>query len=285
MTHDLSYAVNCSMLFPELPLLQRPAAAKAAGFDAIEIWWPFEKSVPSDAEVDTFVAAVQEADVQLVGLNFAAGDMPGGDRGLVSWPARSTEFRDNVAVTVGIGERLGTRAFNALYGNRIEGVDAARQDEVATDNLAIAAAAAARIDALVLVEPVSGAAHYPLRTAAEAVAVIERTKNAWGATNLALLADLFHLTVNGDDVAKAITEHGPRIGHVQIADAPGRGEPGTGSIGIDEHLAAIEAGGYRGWVGLEYKPTTPSTEESLRWLPRQRRAAAAAHHLLKETTR
>jgi len=252
MTHDLSYAVNCSMLFPELPLLQRPAAAKAAGFDAIEIWWPFEKSVPSDAEVDTFVAAVQEADVQLVGLNFAAGDMPGGDRGLVSWPARSTEFRDNVAVT---------------------------------DNLAIAAAAAARIDALVLVEPVSGAAHYPLRTAAEAVAVIERTKNAWGATNLALLADLFHLTVNGDDVAKAITEHGPRIGHVQIADAPGRGEPGTGSIGIDEHLAAIEAGGYRGWVGLEYKPTTPSTEESLRWLPRQRRAAAAAHHLLKETTR
>ena len=78
-----------------------------------------------------FVAAVTDAGVQLIGLNFAAGDMPGGDRGLVSWPARSGEFRDNVEVAVGIGERLGCRAFNALYGNRVEGVTAAEQDELA----------------------------------------------------------------------------------------------------------------------------------------------------------
>ena len=157
MTDAPRYAANCSMLFTELPLLERPAAARAAGFDAIEIWWPFDNAVPADAEVDRFVDAVQDAGVQLVGLNFAAGDMPGGDRGLVSWPARSGEFRDNIAVTVGIGERLGTRVFNALYGNRIDEVSEQEQDEVATDNLALAAAASAHIDAVVLIEPVSGA--------------------------------------------------------------------------------------------------------------------------------
>src|SRR5688500_18949303 len=101
MTHSLSYLVNCSILFTELPLLERPAAAKAAGFDAVEFWWPFAEAVPSDGDVDAFVAAVQDAGVQLAGLNFFAGDMPGGDRGLVSWPARSAEFRDNVEVTIG----------------------------------------------------------------------------------------------------------------------------------------------------------------------------------------
>ena len=120
------YAVNCSILFTEIPLLERPAAAKQAGFDAVEFWWPWPVAVPGDAEVDRFVGAVDDAGVQLIGLNFAAGDMPSGDRGLVSWPARSGEFRDNVDVTIGIGERLGCRAFNALYGNRVDDVDARR---------------------------------------------------------------------------------------------------------------------------------------------------------------
>lgn len=284
MTHALRYAANCSMLFTELPLLQRPAAAKSAGFDAIEIWWPFTTSVPADAEVDEFVTAVQDAGVQLVGLNFAAGDMPGGDRGLVSWPARSDEFRDNIALTVGIGERLGTRAFNALYGNRVEGVTAAEQDDVAADNLALAGAEAARIGGVVLLEPVSGAERYPLRTAAQAVAVIERVERSHGTTNLALLADLYHLTVNGDELSSVVAEQAARIGHVQIADAPGRGEPGTGSLDLDEHLTALEATGYQGWVGLEYKPTE-ATEASLDWLPRQRRAAGDHATHQKETTR
>lgn len=284
MTHALRYAANCSMLFTELPLLQRPAAAKSAGFDAIEAWWPFQQAVPADTEIDAFVTAVGDAGVTLIGLNFAAGDMPAGDRGLVSWPARSDEFRDNIAVTVGIGERLGTRAFNALYGNRIEGVNASQQDDAAADNLALACAEAARIDGVVLLEPVSGAERYPLRTAAQAVDVIERVARSHGTRNLALLADLYHLTVNGDDVSSVIADYGPRIGHVQIADAPGRGEPGSGSLTLDEHLTAIEASGYRGWVGLEYKPTV-ATEQSLHWLPRQRRAGADQQPTLKETTR
>ena len=125
------FDVNLSILFTELPLHERPGAARSAGFDAVELWWPFAVAVPGDREVDALVRAIQDAGVALVGLNFFAGDMPGGDRGLVSWPDRAAEFRDNVEVTVGIGERLGCRAFNALYGNRVEGADPAAQDDLA----------------------------------------------------------------------------------------------------------------------------------------------------------
>ena len=125
------------MLFTELPLLQRPARRPRPGFDAIEFWWPFTTAVPADGEVDAFARAVTDAGVQLIGLNFFAGDMPGGDRGLVSWPGRSTEFRDNIDVTIGLGERLGCKAFNALYGNRVEDSTPEEQDDVAAENLAL----------------------------------------------------------------------------------------------------------------------------------------------------
>lgn len=260
------YDANLSMLFTEVPLLQRPAAAAQAGFDAIEFWWPFSSAVPADAEVDTFVRAVQDAGVQLIGLNFFAGDMPGGDRGLVSWPARSAEFRDNIDVTVGVGERLGCQAFNALYGNRVDDATPQEQDDLAAANLAVAAGAAARIGGTVLVEPVSGAPRYPLRTAADVITVLDRVERESGAANVKFLCDLYHLDTNGDDVAAAITDHPHRIGHVQIADSPGRNEPGTGKLNIQAHLAALTAAGYSGYVGLEYKPSG-TTIDSLGWLP------------------
>jgi len=280
VAHNPPYLVNCSILFTELPILERPAAARAAGFDAVEFWWPFTTAAPADDEVERFVGAVQDAGVRLVGLNFFAGDMPAGDRGLVSWPARSAEFVDNLDVAVGIGERLGTVAFNALYGNRVDGTAAREQDELAEQNLALAASAAARIGAVILLEPVSGAPRYPLLTAHDVVAVIERVERAGDSDNLRLLADLYHLTVNGDDVTAALTRYAGRVGHVQIADAPGRHEPGTGSIPLEGHLTALAAAGYTGWVGLEYVPST-TTEASLAWLPRSRRAHQ--HHDHEET--
>jgi len=272
MAHSLRYEVNCSILFTELPVLERARAARDAGFDAVEFWWPFAQAVPTDQEADDFVRSIRDAGVQLVGLNFFAGDMPGGDRGLVSWVGREAEFRDNVEATIAIGEQLGCRAFNALYGNRIDGVEAARQDELGVENLVIAAAAADRIGATVLVEPVSGTPAYPLKTAADALAVIDRA-HAAGAANVGLLLDLYHLAVNGDDVDKAIAEHTARVAHVQIADNPGRNEPGTGSLPLDEQLTALETNGYRGWVGLEYKPTGASAD-SFAWLDPARRAAS-----------
>ncbi len=272
--HALPYLANCSMLFTELPLLERPAAARAAGFDAVEFWWPWpQQPVPADADVDAFVSAIGDAGVQLVGLNFFAGDLAGPDCGVLSIPKRSSEFRDNVDVTVGIGERLGVSAFNALYGNRDGDADPREQDELGRENLGLAAAAAARIGATVLVEPVSGPKPYPLRTAADAVAVVERVR-ADGHPDVAFLCDLFHLANNGDDLDRAVAAYADVTGHVQIADCPGRGEPGTGTLDLERQLGALEARGYAGWVGLEYKPTT-DTEHSLAWLPRERRAAAA----------
>jgi hydroxypyruvate isomerase len=261
----LQYEVNCSILFTELPLLERPAAAKQAGFDAVEFWWPFPVAVPSDSDVDAFVRAVRDAGVRLVGLNFSAGDMPGGDRGLVSWPARSSEFRDNVDVTVGIGEQLGCRAFNALYGNRVDEARPEEQDALAVENLALAGRAASRAGGTVLVEPVSGAPRYPLLTAADAVGVIDRVAEETGVTDLGFLCDLYHLAVNGEDLDRVIATYGSRVAHVQIADAPGRHEPGTGELDLDRYLGRLADVGYDGWVGLEYVPSAASAD-SFGWL-------------------
>jgi hydroxypyruvate isomerase len=267
---NATYTVNCSILLTDIPLLDRPRAARDAGFEAVEFWWPFPSPSPSDAEVTAFTRAIQDAGVQLTGLNFAAGDMPAGDRGILSHPAHTQDFRDSVAVAIGIAETLGTRAFNALYGNRDADLPPSTQDEVAVDNLAHAAVAAERIGATVLLEPVSGAPLYPLKTAADVIQVIDRVHTQYGTTNLRLLADLYHLDVNGDDASAAIRDYASQIGHVQIADAPGRGEPGTGELALARQLQEILDGGFSGYFGLEYKATRPDTFD---WLPRDERGA------------
>ncbi|MEV1116649.1 TIM barrel protein [Actinosynnema sp. NPDC049800] len=241
----MRYDVNLSILFTDLPVLERPAAARAAGFDAVEFWWPFAEAVPPSREIEAFEAAVADAGVRLVGLNFFAGDLPAGDRGLVAWPGRQSEFRANVEIAAGIAGRLGCRAFNALHGNF-------PTTDTALDNLAYAADVAAEIGAVVLLEPLSGAPEYPLLTAADALEVVDQV----GRDNVALLADLYHLAVNGDDLDAVVSDHVDRIGHVQIADAPGRGEPGTGQLDVFGYLAKLEANGYQGYVGLEYHART-----------------------------
>ncbi len=283
-SHGLRYLANCSMLFTEHPLLERPHAARAAGFDAIELWWPWPaEPVPSDADVTGFVCAVRDAGVQLVGLNFFAGDLAGPDCGVLSIPDRATQFRDNLDVAVGIGEQLGVSAFNALYGNRVEGIAPERQDELGREQLGRAAQQARRIGATVLVESVSGPKPYPLRTAADSVAVVEQVRRD-GEANIGFLCDLFHLANNGDDVPAAVAAYADLTAHVQIADWPGRGEPGTGELDLDRLLGDLAARGYDGWVGLEYKPTT-TTEASLSWLPAARRAARSPDQRKQGATR
>ncbi len=261
------FVVNCSILLTDLPLLQRPQAARDAGFEAVEFWWPFDDSVPADSEVEAFIAAVTDAGIGLAALNLAGGDMAAGERGLLSHPGRRQELRDNVDVAFGIADRLGTKAFNALYGNRMDGVAAAEQDAVAAENLEHIGRIAERSGAVVLLEPLSGVAAYPLRTARDAVAVLDRVDDV---SSLRLLADLYHLSVNGDDLTAVIDDHGDRIGHVQLADAPGRGAPGTGTVDFDRHLAHLRERGYRGKVSLEYRA---DGADPFDWLPRSRRGA------------
>ncbi|WP_067564728.1 hydroxypyruvate isomerase family protein [Nocardia acidivorans] len=244
------FDVNCSILFTDLPLLERPAAAKAAGFDAVEFWWPFgEDPTPADADIDAFVSSIEDAGVQLVGLNFI--DLIPAGRGLVSIPGQETRFRDNIEVAVGIAERTGCRALNALYGNRIAAEDAEKQDELALENLRLAATAARRIGATVLLEALNAyeSQDYPIVSAAHAVRIIEQV----GEPNLRFLCDLYHLARMGENLAGVIDGYGGYFGHVQIADTPGRGRPGTGALDFEELFGKLDAAGYDGWIGLEYK--------------------------------
>lgn len=259
----MRYDVNLSILFTELPLAERPAAARAAGFDAVEMWWPFAVPEPGDREVDALLRHIADAGVRLVGLNFDAGDMAAGDRGLASRPSTSARFRANIDVAVGIAEATGCRVLNALYGNRDPGVDPREQDELAAHNVRLAAEAARRCGATVVVEPLNSHDNpgYPLTSSATALAFADRV----GAGNVALLADFYHLAVMGEDPLAVIDAHAGRFGHVQVADVPGRGQPGTGTIPYAEVLAALRRSGYDGHVGLEYRPVGPSAD-SFGWL-------------------
>ena len=281
----IRYAVNISILFTEIPFLQRPAAALAAGFDAIECWWPWDTATPTQEEQDDFVRAVQDAGVRLVGLNFFAGDMPGGDRGLVGWVGRQAEFLANIPVVVDLGRRLGCRAFNALYGNRVPGADIGESDAAAVRALTTAAQAVRDIGGVVLLEPVSGSPSYPLKSADDVFTVIDRVRADTGVSNIEFLCDLYHLAANGDDLDAVVDRYGERVGHVQIADHPGRGEPGTGDLDLAGYVRRVQGSGYRGYVALEYK-TTSETEAGLdRWLPRGERGAPDAHDIHKSTDR
>jgi hydroxypyruvate isomerase len=246
---------NISILFTELPMAERPAAARKAGFTAIEAWWPFASAGPADAEIDAFERAVRDAGVELVSLNGFAGDMAAGDRGILSWPGRELEFEDNLDVLLAIGVRLGCGRFNLLYGNRQDGADPAAQDELALEHLTRAATAAQRAAATIVIEPLSGAPAYPLRTADDVLAVIDRLP-----PNAMMLADLYHLCVNGEDVPAVLDRVHARIGHVQVADVPGRHEPGTGSADLDGWVRQLRDLGYRGSIGLEYAPLHSTTE-------------------------
>jgi hydroxypyruvate isomerase len=268
----LAFAVNTSMLFTELPLLDRPAAAAASGFAAVESWWPFAEAAPDDKEVNAFVDALQEAGVSLAALNLFAGDRARGERGIVSIPGREQELRDSLRVLVTIAERTGCRAFNAPYGQRVGGIDPRTQDDLAVRNLAFIAKVIGEIGGTVLVEPLTAGENgaYPLLTADDVLKVIDRVTQG-GPGNVRLLADVYHLARNEDDPAWVLIQHMDRIGHVQVADVPGRNEPGTGILNFGELFTILAVRGYAGYVGLEYQPTSTSIE-SFGWLPSRYRS-------------
>lgn len=274
---DQRFDVNLSILFTELPLLERPAAAAAAGFTAVELWWPWiETPTPAQAELDALKKALDDAGTQLVGLNFYAGRLPGPDRGAASVPGEESDrFRANIEVAAGFAASVGCRALNALYGNRVEGVDPAAQDELALENLVLAARAADRIGATLLIETLNDTESplYPLVSAPAGVEVADRVNEATGLGNTAFLLDLYHLSMNGEDLSQVIKAYAAKTGHVQIADNPGRGAPGTGSLPLEQLLDELTEAGYDGWVGLEYKPGDRPSAEAFDWLPAEARPA------------
>jgi len=232
------------MLFTELPFAERFDAATAAGFGGVEFWWP-EEPVPPGFEV--------------VLMNFDGGDIAAGERGYLNDPAR---WRAHVPVAVGLARSLGCTRMNALVGLD-DGRARSEQLERAADEVAFAARAAFPIT--VLVEAINTLDHGPylISDTAAAAAFLQ----AVGEPNVALQYDVFHMTRMGEDVEAALREHIDVVAHVQIADHPGRGEPGSGSIDFGALFALLDELGYTGWVGAEYRPTG-RTEDSLGWLKR-----------------
>jgi hydroxypyruvate isomerase len=270
------FTVNLSILFTELPLLERPAAAAAAGFTAVELWWPWvDAPVPPRDELDALRRALTHAGTRLTGLNLYAGRLPGPDRGALSIPGEESEkFRQNIDVAAGFAESLGCTALNALYGNRVSGVSPEEQDQLALENLASTARAADRVGAVLLIEALNSveSPHYPVVSAASAVEVARKVNEATGLGNARFLMDLYHLAMNGEDLHKVIDDHTARTAHVQIADSPGRGAPGTGELDFADLLDRLAKAGYEGRIGLEYKPGDAPSAESFGWLPRSLRS-------------
>ncbi|WP_030564872.1 TIM barrel protein [Streptomyces aureocirculatus] len=268
---DQRFNVNLSILFTELPLLERPAAAAAAGFEAVELWWPWvDAPTPEQSELDALKRAIEDAGVQLVGLNFYAGQLPGPDRGALSIPGEeSARFRANLAVAADFAESLGCKALNALYGNRVPGVAPAVQDELALENLVLAAREADRVGAVLLIEALNAVESplCPIVSAPKAVEIVDKVNAATGIGNAKFLLDLYHLSMNGEDLPAVIEQYAAKTGHVQIADNPGRGAPGTGSLPLEDLLDQLHKAGYDNWVGLEYKAGDRPSAEAFDWLP------------------
>ena len=269
----MQFSANLSILFSEVPFLERFAAAKAVGFVDVECWWPFATPVPEEAELQAFLAAIERAEVSLRAINLYAGDMPAGDRGVVSHPGTEQLVADTVDVVATIVEATGCRAVNALYGVRPAGVSHETQLATAVANLGRVAERLDPLGVRILVEPLTRGENgdYPVTTIDEALEVIDRVDHP----AVRLLFDAYHLHNNGADVGQDVVVWADRIGHVQIADSPGRGEPGSGTIDFDAFFTALEVSGYDGFVGCEYRPTT-TTSESLAWLTELRGAQAPA---------
>ncbi|MER7393690.1 TIM barrel protein [Streptomyces lydicus] len=274
---DTRFNVNLSILFTELPLLERPAAARAAGFTAVELWWPWvDAPVPEQAELAALRDALNDAGTRLVGLNFYAGQLPGPDRGALSVPgAESERFRANVPVAIEFARSLGCTTFNALYGNRVEGVSPEEQDRLALENLTFAARAVAQVGGTLLIEALNApeSPACPIVSAPKAIEVVDAVNAATGLGNVKFLMDLYHLSMNGEDLEEVIDRYTDKTAHVQIADNPGRGAPGTGELDFDALLDRLKKAGYDGWIGLEYKPGDTPSASSFAWLPAPLRAA------------
>lgn len=264
----MRFCVNVSILFTEVPLLERFAKVRDAGFSAVELWWP------RGEDLEAVKAAIADSGLDVVLLNFDAGDMPAGDRGLISDPARQEAFRANVPVALELARAIGATKLNALAGHELPEVGREAQLALARENVAFAADQAAEQDAQILIEAVNTIENGPylFRTtasAAEFAASVDRP-------NVALQYDAYHMQRMEGNVTATIESHLDRIAHIQIADSPGRGQPGTGELDYDYIFGRIEELGYDGWVGLEYKAPGGDTEASLAWLPREQRGAPAA---------
>ncbi len=255
------FCANLSMLYGEHDFLDRFAAAAADGFRGVEYLFPY--AWPAAALADR----LGENGLEQVLFNLPAGDWEAGERGIACLPDRIPEFRDGVGRAIDYARTLGCRQLNCLAGIAPKGVDPGRLEAVLVDNLAFAARAAAEADIRLLLEPINtrDVPGFFVSRTDHALRIMD----AVGGDNLFLQYDFYHVQIMQGDLTPTFDRLQHRIGHVQIADHPGRHEPGTGEIAYDFVLGHLDARGYAGWVGCEYKPLG-NTRSGLGWLSRWR---------------
>lgn len=251
-------SANVSILFPNLPLIERFGAAARAGFDAVEFWWPNDELEAGITE-DDIARAVLRAGMSVVMLNFDGGDLRAGDRGLAGDPAGADRFRENVPRALALADRLGCRSLNAPAAKAAPGVPVERCLETLVDSLSFAADRAALQGARVLLEPLNTVETpgYLVPDVPASLGLIERVDRP----NVLVQLDVYHVAMAGAEVVAAIHLAAGRIGHVQLADVPGRHEPWTGGLAFDPIIRALAEVGYAGALGLEYIPTTPEAPD------------------------
>jgi hydroxypyruvate isomerase len=250
------FSANISMLFGELEFPERFEAAAGAGFKAVEIQFPYAWSLRQLAGIAAHVG------VEVVLINIPAGDARKGERGIACLPGRVAEFREGVARAIEYARALGCARMNCLAGVAPQDADRAVLRRTYVSNLRYAAGELAAAGMTLLVEPVSTHAvpGFFLSRSADAFALVDEV----GADNLKVQYDLYHMRVMGDDLAAAIAANLGNIGHMQLADVPGRHEPGSGTIDFPALFDLVDRLGYRGWIGAEYLPSG-KTADSLAW--------------------
>ncbi len=256
------FAANLSMLWQELEPYDRFRAAANAGFRRVEMLFPHE------LDADRLEKLLRELNLELVLFDPAPGDWTGGERGLLCLPGREEEFIATVRDAIVLARRLGTRRLNALAGLLPAEVDRGDGERIAISNLRMAAPLIEEAGLTLLVEAINSIdmPGYLADTIDRAARLVE----ASGSSAVRLQLDQYHVAMAGDDPIAALQRHDGLVAHVQIADVPGRHQPGTGEQPIAAFLAELDRIGYDGVVGLEYRPLG-TTEEALSWLPHRER--------------
>ena len=256
------FAANLTMLWPELDVYDRFRAAADAGFRRVEILFVHALE-PGRVE-----RTLRENGLELVLFDPAPGDWTKGDRGLLSVPGREEEFVATVREAVSSAQRFGTKLLNALAGIPPAGPPRAGAERIAIANLRAAVPLVEKIGATILVEAINPVdmPGYFADTVERAAALVE----AADSPSVRLQLDQYHVGMVGADARSALRRYAPLVAHVQVADVPGRNQPGTGTQPIREFLDDLDRIGYGGSVGLEYRPRG-GMDEALAWLPRQAR--------------
>jgi hydroxypyruvate isomerase len=255
-SQPLKFSANLSFLFTEVPFLDRFALAAQAGFTGVEFHFPYEHDAAVIAEVS------MTSGVDIVLFNLPPGNWDAGERGIACHPERVSEFRAGVAQAIDYAQVLDVPRLNCLCGIPPVGANLAKVRSTLIDNLRFAAAETARAGIQLLIEPLNtrDTPGFLIATSRRALELIAEVNHP----NLRLQFDLYHAQVMEGDLAMTLRNHLPQIGHIQLADNPGRHQPGTGEINFPFLFGVLEQLGYSGWIGAEYKPSG-GTRDSLGW--------------------